>query len=222
MSTASPAAPPGAKKLDYWWTVLATDPVAAPLVRVLARTRWLSPDQVTVIAFVLGIAAGAAFAVGTRVSLAVGGVLFYAAFVIDCTDGKLARALNVSSSRGEALDHLADASRRAAASAGLTIWVWRAGDAPTDVWWAIAYVIAAYYFIEISGAPKNEAPGGVRGKWSAALARRRLLPNPGMPDVQALVFVVGPLTGFVVPALAGGIAMVAVALALTTRRRLRA
>lgn len=214
------SAPPGAKKLDYWWTVLATDPVAVPLVRVLARKRWLSPDQVTVVAFVLGLAAGASFALGTRASLVGGGLLFYAAFVVDCVDGKLARALAVSSPRGEALDHVADASRRFAASVGLTVWLWRSSSDPASVWWAIVYVTIAYYFIEMSGAPKEPSGSGARGRWAAALARHRLLPNPGMPDVQAVVFVLGPLTGLVVPALALGSAMVAVAILLTMKRRL--
>lgn len=220
MSSVSTPAPPGAKRLDYWWTVLATDPVAVPLVRFLTRRRWLSPDQVTILAFVLGVAAGVAFAAGTRISLALGGALFYLAFVVDCIDGKLARALGITSPRGEALDHLADASRRAAASLGITLWVWRTSDGGPEVWWAIVYVTLAYWFIELSGAPKEQASGGVRGRWSAALARHRLLPNPGMPDVQAVVFVIGPLTGFVVPGLAVGTAMVAAALALTVKRRL--
>jgi uncharacterized membrane protein HdeD (DUF308 family) len=44
------------------------------------------------------------------------------------------------------------------------------------------------------------------------LARYRLLPTPGMTDVSAIVFVVGPITGLVVPALWLGIAMVVAAI----------
>lgn len=216
------AAPPGAKKRDYWWTVLATDPVAVPLAGFLTRRRWLTPDQVTALALVLGLSVGAAFATGTRAGLVAGGVLFYLAFLFDCVDGKLARALGVTSARGEALDHLADGGRRASASLGLALWAWRSDDAAApDVLWVIAYAVLAYYFVEISGAAKAESRGGVAGRLSGALARRRLLPNPGMPDVQAVVFILGPITGVVVPALAVGIAMVGVAILLTVWRRLR-
>jgi phosphatidylglycerophosphate synthase len=216
------AAPPGAKKRDYWWTVLATDPVAVPLVGFLARKRWLTPDQVTAIALVSGLAVGAAFATGTRAGLIAGGILFYVAFLFDCVDGKLARALGVTSEKGEALDHLADGGRRASASLGLALWAWRSDAAePSDVLWVVVYAVLAYYFIEISGAEKGESPGGVAGRLSGALARRRLLPNPGMPDVQAVVFILGPITGFVVPALGVGIAMVSAAILLTAWRRLR-
>jgi phosphatidylglycerophosphate synthase len=216
------AAPPGAKKRDYWWTVLATDPVAVPLVGFLARKRWLTPDQVTAFALVSGLAVGGAFATGTRAGLIAGSILFYVAFLFDCVDGKLARALNVTSAKGEALDHLADGGRRASASLGLALWAWRSDAAePPDVLWVVVYAVLAYYFVEISGADKAEARGGVAGRLSGALARRRLLPNPGMPDVQAVVFILGPITGLVVPALGLGIAMVGAAILLTVWRRLR-
>ena len=217
----SRAAPLGAKQRDYWWTVLATDPLAVPLARALAARRRPSADQITFVALVLGLASGAAFSFGTRWALVVGALLFYLAFVFDCVDGKLARARGETSARGEALDHLADAGRRASASLGLAVWIWRSDDVEADrVWFLLVYAVLAYYFIEISGARKREPGEGLRGKWSQALARRRLLPTPGMPDVQAVVFVLGPLTGLVVPALCVGIAMLAVAILLTVYRRL--
>lgn len=217
------SAPAGAKKRDYWWTVLATDPVSVPIVGWLTRHRWLTPDQVTVVALLLGLSVGPVFAFGTRGALVAGALLFYGAFVFDCVDGKLARSLGTTSARGEALDHLADGGRRASASLGIALWLWRAPDVPRrDVWWAIVYIVLAYYFLEISGADKGgPRDGGVGGRWSSALARRRLLPNPGMPDVQAVVFIVGPLAGLVVPALAVGGAMVVAAILLTVWRRLK-
>lgn len=215
-------APRGAKQRDYWWTVLATDPLAVPLVRVLARRRLMTPDQVTIIALVLGLSVGFLFALGTRAGLVAGGLVFYLAFVFDCIDGKLARALGVTSARGQALDHLADGGRRASATLGLALHVWRSpsfdGD---DIWFVIVYGVLAYYFLEISGAERGAPSAGMGGRLSRALARRRLLPNPGMPDVQAVVFILGPVTSLVLPALVVGIAMVTVAILLTVWRRLR-
>lgn len=218
----------GAKKRDYWFTVLLTDPVAIPASGLLARKRWLTPDQVTMLALLAGLAVLPAFAYATRWSLALGGVLFYLAFVLDCMDGKLARALRVTSERGKALDALADGGRRACGSLGLALYLWRAdGFGPGsgqewDVLVAIVYAVLAYYFFEISGAEKGDPKTGIGGRWSQALAERRMLPNPGMPDVQAVVFIFGPVTGLVVPALYVGIAMVSAAILLTVRRRLRA
>ncbi|MGH2755015.1 MAG: CDP-alcohol phosphatidyltransferase family protein, partial [Actinomycetota bacterium] len=198
-----------------------------PLSRGLARRRLLTPDQVTVVALVLGVAVGPAFALAERWSLALGGVLFFFAFVFDCVDGKLARALGVTSARGAALDSLADGGRRAAGSLGLIFYLWRSDSygpgsgLDQDVLLAAVYAVLAYYFIEISGAEKGALTSGVGGRWDRALAARRLLPNPGMPDVQAVVFIIGPITGMVVPALWVGVAMVTAAILLTVRRRLR-
>ncbi len=228
----------GAKKRDYWFTVLLTDPVAVPLTTFLAKRRLLTPNQVTVLALVFGLSVGAFFATGERWGLIAGAIAFYLAFVFDCVDGKLARATGITSDKGQALDALADGGRRASGSLGLVLYLWNPDPSSVDaapgepvplvllvdradVLWAIVYAVLAYYFLEISGAEKAEPAGGMRGKWSQALARRRLLPNPGMPDVQAIVFIFGPLFGLVVPALAVGIAMVSVAILLTVRRRLR-
>lgn len=213
----------GAKKLDYWFTVLLTDPVSIPLTNLLAKRRWLTPDQVTMVALVLGVAVFPSFAFGNRALLAIGGVLFYLAFVFDCVDGKLARALETTSERGKALDALADGGRRAAGSLGLVFFLWNADGigspgGKVDVLIAATYAALAYYFLEISGADK---PGEGGGRWSRALAARRMLPNPGMPDVQAVVFIAGPVTGLVVPALYVGIAMVSAAILLTVKRRLK-
>ena len=218
----------GAKKRDYWWTVLATDPLAIPIAGFLAKRKLLTADQVTWLALIFGVAVFPLFAIAERWSLAAGGVIFYIAFILDCVDGKLARALGVTSAKGAAIDALADGGRRAAGSLGLIFYLWQAdgygfgSGYRHDVLLAAVYAVLAYFFLEISGAEKGEMSGKVGGRWDRALAERRLLPNPGMPDVQAVVFILGPLTGLVVPALWVGIAMVTAAILLTVRRRLKA
>ena len=220
---APPSSRAGAKRLDYWWTVLFTDPLAVPLTRALARRR-ASPNAVSVVAVVLGVATGPVFALGTRAGLVAGGLLFYLAFLVDCIDGKLARARDAHSKRGAALDHIGDILRRTSASVGLTIWLFRTGE-PRTVLWGIAYMASAYLFLELSGPETGEQRWAlIEGRniaatgWRARLARHRLLPNPGMPDVQALAFIVGPITGLVVPALALAIAVL---LAGATRHLVR-
>ena len=235
----------GEKKRDYWWTVLATDPLAVPLTRALVGVRWVSPNAVSVLALLLGLAVGPAFALGTRAGLIAGGILFYAAFLVDCVDGKLARARGQTSALGAALDTIGDAARRAGASAGLIVFMYRSDDYGNEAFWlAIGYAIAAYFFLELSGVGERKTahlaktgrrvdeatlrelrsegdgdPG--RGGWSASLARHRLLPTPGMPDVQAVVFILGPITGLVVPGLIAGLAMVTIGMLLNAARRLR-
>lgn len=208
----------GVKRLDYWWTVLAVDPVALPVTRFLTRRRWLSPDQVTLLSLAAGLAAGASFATASRVGLIVGGVLYYVSFMLDCVDGKLARALGGGSPRGARLEKIADGARRLSAALGLTAYLYR-NHAGAELWWAIAFGLAASYFMEMSGDPA--VPEAPRGRIGRALARRRLLARPGMPDVSALVYVVGPIAGIVVPALIAGVCLVSLAILRTLWRALR-
>jgi phosphatidylglycerophosphate synthase len=233
----------GEKKRDYWWTVIATDPLAIPITRTLIPARFVSPNAISVLALLLGLAVGPAFALGTREGLIAGGLLFYLAFLVDCVDGKLARAREQTSALGAALDTIGDAARRASASVGLIVFLYRSDDYGESAFWiAIAYAVSAYFFLELSGVAERKtahlektgravddatleelkaAGDEPRGRWGSTLARHRLLPTPGMPDVQALVFILGPITGFVIPALIGGIAMVAIGMLLNAARRLR-
>ena len=217
------AHPDGSKKRDYWWTVLIVDPVAQPVTRLLAKRRWMTPDEITLVSLVLGLMTGLFFAVGDTWALIAGGIVYYVSFVLDCVDGKLARTLNVSSPRGHALDSMSDSARRASAAIGIvTYLVYSAeGTQAHEVVLAAAFGILSGYFIEISGAQRGEA-SGVRGRWAAALAKRRLLPTPGMPDISALVYVIGPIVGIIVPTLYVGMAMVVAGILITWRRRLRA
>jgi len=75
-----------------------------------ARTVGLSPDGVSVIAFLLAVAAGGVYAVaaGRPLLYLVGAVLVFLNGWLDLVDGALARELNVASSAGDLLDHVLD------------------------------------------------------------------------------------------------------------------
>jgi phosphatidylglycerophosphate synthase len=211
----------GAKKRDYWWTVLAVDPVAVPLTNALARRRLLTPDQVTWLSLVVAAPMGVLYALG-RAGLVVGALLFYASFLLDCVDGKLARATETSSPKGKLLDAVADGGRRASGSAGLALYLWRFDVGfEGSFWLAVAYGLLAFYFAQISGNLREDAAAAERGRWAQALGRRRMTPTPGTPDAAAVVFFVGPLTGFVVPALVLGCFMFVVAIMLTIAKLVR-
>jgi phosphatidylglycerophosphate synthase len=190
----------GAKARDYWWTVLFVDPLALPMASFLGRKRWITADQMTWLSFFLGVPIGFAFATGERWGLVVGGLLWYLAFLTDCIDGKLARALGTSSPKGKILDEIADGGRRLSGSLGLAVYLWRVEDGAT-FFLAVAYGLLAFYFGQISGGTRPDPVTKTGSGWSEWLARKRLLPTPGAPDIAALVFLVGPVTGLVVPTL---------------------
>lgn len=211
----------GAKARDYWWTVLFVDPIALPLAAYLGRKRWVTPNQVTWLSFFIGVPMGLAYATGERWGLVVGGLLWYLAFLTDCVDGKLARAMEVSSPKGKILDEIADGGRRLSGAIGLTVYLYKVEDGNL-FFLAVAYGLLAFYFGQISGDTRPEPATRVGSGWADRLARHRLLPTPGAPDIAAIVFLLGPVTGLVVPSLivgdvAFGVGILAIMLRMARR-----
>lgn len=82
-------------------------PLASLIVRALQRTR-LTPNQVTVAAFFIGLAGAFAFSRGTPALFVVGGILAELSSIVDCADGMLARARGQMSEYGAYLDLVLD------------------------------------------------------------------------------------------------------------------
>ncbi|QAU12049.1 CDP-alcohol phosphatidyltransferase family protein [Halorubrum sp. BOL3-1] len=80
----------------------------------------LSPDQVSVIAFLVAVAAAGAFAAGSAPFYAAGALLVTLNGWLDLVDGALARRQGVASDGGDFLDHVLDRYADVAVIAGLT------------------------------------------------------------------------------------------------------
>jgi phosphatidylglycerophosphate synthase len=218
--------PGGAKKRDYWWTVLVIDPLAVPLARFVAARRLLSPDQITWLSAAVGLPIGIAFGWGSRWGLIVGAVLFYLSFMLDCVDGKVARTLGAINPNGKSLDDIADGVRRASASLGLAVYLWKEADpngSDGRFFWAVVFGLLSSYFFSLASSNARAQPEstGVPAESDSWLARHRLLARPGGPDVGGIVFVIGPLFGWVVPCLAIGCALMAAGVITSVLRLVR-
>jgi phosphatidylglycerophosphate synthase len=99
------------KERDAWWTVWLVDPLASRLVRLVAPYRWVTPNLLTMGAFLLGLGAAACFALQDYRWLIAGAVLFHVSFVLDCMDGKIARLNDTGSVFGAWLDYVFDRLR---------------------------------------------------------------------------------------------------------------
>jgi phosphatidylglycerophosphate synthase len=99
------------KDRDAWWTVWLVDPLASRLVWLVAPYRWITPNRLTVSAFLFGVAAAACFWQQSYGWLALGALLFHLSFVIDCMDGKIARLNGTGSVFGAWLDYVFDRLR---------------------------------------------------------------------------------------------------------------
>jgi phosphatidylglycerophosphate synthase len=99
------------KRRDAWWTVWLVDPLAGPLVRLVAPWKWATPNFLSLAAFAVGLGAAACFWQGEYVWLLAGALLFHLAFVLDCMDGKIARLNGNGSIFGTWLDYVFDRLR---------------------------------------------------------------------------------------------------------------
>src|SRR5215213_9256325 len=88
------------KKRDAWWTVFLVDPLAARIILPLANRTKVTPNQVSLTSFVVGLLAAAAFWQGDHHALVAGALLYHISFVLDCVDGKIARLKGTGSVSG--------------------------------------------------------------------------------------------------------------------------
>jgi phosphatidylglycerophosphate synthase len=79
------------------------------ITRLLARRSLaVTPNQVTVIAILLGLAAAFVASRGGYAAIAIAGVMFWLNAILDCVDGELARLRFQYSKLGQWLDNLSD------------------------------------------------------------------------------------------------------------------
>ncbi|GGS83657.1 DUF5941 domain-containing protein [Streptomyces cinerochromogenes] len=118
------------KSRDGFFTTFFISPYSRYIARWCAR-RGLTPNQVTTASLLTALIAAGCAATGTRGGFVAAGVLLIASFVLDCTDGQLARYALKYSTLGAWLDATFDRAKEYAYYAGLALGAARGGD---DVW----------------------------------------------------------------------------------------
>jgi phosphatidylglycerophosphate synthase len=104
---------------DAWWTVLLVDPVVAPAVAFVANRTPITPNAITAMSLLLGVACAGAFWLHTWAWLLVGALLYHLSFTLDCMDGKVARLKGNGSAIGGLLDYIFDRVRIVVVTLGL-------------------------------------------------------------------------------------------------------
>ncbi|MFE7133580.1 DUF5941 domain-containing protein [Streptomyces sp. NPDC057638] len=118
------------KGRDGFFTTYCVSPYSRYIARWCAR-RGFTPNQVTTASLITALIAAGAAATGTRAGFVAAGVLLLVSFVLDCTDGQLARYSLQYSTMGAWLDATFDRAKEYAYYAGLALGAARGGD---DVW----------------------------------------------------------------------------------------
>ncbi|MGW7330100.1 DUF5941 domain-containing protein [Streptomyces sp. NPDC054840] len=118
------------KSRDGFFTTFCISPYSRYIARWCAR-RGLTPNQVTTASLITALIAAGCAATGERWGYVAAGVLLLVSFVLDCTDGQLARYSLQYSTMGAWLDATFDRAKEYAFYAGLALGAARNGD---DVW----------------------------------------------------------------------------------------
>lgn len=99
------------KARDAWWTVFLVDPLAGRLAVGTANRTSITPNQLSWAALVLGMASAGCCYEADWTWLLAGAVLYHLSFVLDCTDGKIARLKGTGTVLGGWLDYVFDRIR---------------------------------------------------------------------------------------------------------------
>ena len=99
-------------------------PIAAAIVWLLYPSR-ITPNHVTLIAILFGMASAYAFSLSTTASIDVAGALIVLKDILDDADGQLARAKELYSRRGRFLDSVGDFAVNLAVFSAITWSVYR-------------------------------------------------------------------------------------------------
>ncbi|MGW7311925.1 DUF5941 domain-containing protein [Streptomyces sp. NPDC054865] len=118
------------KSRDGFFTTFFISPYSRYIARWCAR-RGLTPNQVTTASLITALIAAGCAATGDRWGYVAAGVLLLVSFVLDCTDGQLARYSLQYSTMGAWLDATFDRAKEYAFYAGLALGAAKNGD---DVW----------------------------------------------------------------------------------------
>jgi len=231
------------KARDAWWTVLLVDPLAARLVRLVAPYRRITPNLLTGLAALLGVVSAACFLAQDRWWLVAGAAVFHLSFIVDCMDGKIARLNGTGSTFGAWFDFMFDRLRVFMCALALFGGQYaRTGN--VAFLWTLSLVTFLDLFRylnsqqmtksrqamqEALGAapaaatpppvPPPVPPSGPRARLRSALLRRRIRTHlvSGI-EFEMAVFIIGPLTGWIITtSLAAGALLLAFELLLIFR-----
>ena len=128
---------------DGFYSTFLVRRASKPLTRIALKLG-LSPNTITTISFIVGIAAAFAFGTGQWAWIVVGALLLQLSLIVDCVDGEVARATRKFTSLGAWLDASTDRVKEFAVYGGLAIGATRLDEtfAGIDPWLiAIALIV---------------------------------------------------------------------------------
>lgn len=151
------------KKKDAWWTVWLVDPVASRLIVPTANYTNITPNQLSIFSFIIGLIAVTLFYVGSYPALIAAALLYHFSFIIDCMDGKIARLKGTGSTFGMLLDISLDHIRVILCGVALTLGQYRLTEDVTYLYLLVLFTIA-YFTRHINALQLYKLRRDMRGK----------------------------------------------------------
>ncbi len=93
---------------DEWWSSFVTSPLAIGANYFAVDAKWLTPDRITLLSFIVAIVSAVFVVLGGAVNFVIAAILIQASHVLDCMDGQMARYRNTPSALGSYVDRLTD------------------------------------------------------------------------------------------------------------------
>jgi phosphatidylglycerophosphate synthase len=200
------------KRVDYYplsiYPVFVTDQLARPLVMLFSKTK-VSPNQLTMVSFMLSLCATYLFSQG---DLAYGAIVFHLGFLFDCVDGKYARWKGKTSELGGWLDVIADRIGMSSNIIALAYNEMKIRESSVWIWFAVFMVLELvstisgkvitlheYHKEKVEKNQERENMGhnklfSLLYKSRSVLLKHRLaMPPVGSVEMIMLVLFLGPL-----------------------------
>ena len=95
-------------KDDEWWSSFVTSPLAIGANYFAVDVKWLTPDRITLLSFIVAIVSTVFVVQGGTVNFVIAAVLIHASHVLDCMDGQMARYRQTPSALGSYIDRVTD------------------------------------------------------------------------------------------------------------------
>lgn len=199
-----------------WWAVVFILPAARRVSLFVVNRTALTPNAITIGSFLFVIAAALCYVRGDYAAAVWGAIFFEVNYLFDCVDGTVARVKKMGTPLGAYLDPKLDRLRIVILSLALAYGEWRAGAGLAAVLALMGYlgvnnlllltraaqerVLAAHNFPTRLGADLVSGTStGLLARWLRAARERNLMPYYHDVELDALVFVVGPLLQCVLP-----------------------
>lgn len=130
------------KATDGWVARTCNRPISRVISHAMLGTG-LSAWHASTLTLVTGLGAAISAAQPGPVGLAIAGILFHLASVIDGVDGEMARATMTESKTGARIDTIVDQTISVASLLGVAIGWIREGGGRQAFWWTIALIITS-------------------------------------------------------------------------------